>query len=120
MRHYAHSETVDAVVIGTGAGGAPLMARLAGAGLSVVALEAGPYWNPAQDFATDERSQSKLFWNDDLSFDENLHVNFDWYHPRYAHRHTEEEVRGWCEEADLDVTRFHVEPSGFTVRAVKR
>ena len=63
---------------------------------------------------------AKLFWNADLSFEENLHVNFDWYHPRYAHRHTEEEVRGWCDEADLDVTRFHVEPSGFTVRAVKR
>jgi choline dehydrogenase-like flavoprotein len=56
---------VDAVVIGTGAGGAPLLARLAQAGLSVVALEAGEFWQPAQDFATDERSQSKLFWTDE-------------------------------------------------------
>lgn len=30
---YLTSETVDAVVIGTGAGGAPLLARLAAAGL---------------------------------------------------------------------------------------
>jgi SAM-dependent methyltransferase len=67
------------------------------------------YWNFA-----------KLFWNADLTFDENLHVNFDWYHPRYAHRHTEDEVRRWCAEAHLDVKRFNVEPSGFTVRAVKR
>jgi arsenite methyltransferase len=66
------------------------------------------YWNFA-----------KLFWNEELTFDENLHVNFDWYHPLYAHRHTEAEVRGWCAQAGLDVTRFHVEPSGFTVRAVK-
>ncbi len=64
-RTYAFHEAVDALVIGTGAGGAPVMARLAAAGLSVVALEAGPQWNPAQDFATDERSQSKLFWNDE-------------------------------------------------------
>ncbi len=56
---------VDAVVIGTGAGGAPLIARLAAAGLRVVALEAGQQWNPASDFATDERAQAKLFWNDE-------------------------------------------------------
>jgi choline dehydrogenase-like flavoprotein len=62
---YSLDRPVDAVVIGTGAGGAPLLARLAQAGLSVVALEAGEFWNPAQDFATDERSQSKLFWTDE-------------------------------------------------------
>ena len=62
---FAVSETVDAVVIGLGAGGSPLLARLAQAGLKVVALEAGPFWNPARDFATDERAQTKLFWNDE-------------------------------------------------------
>ena len=64
-RKYDLSETVDAVVIGTGAGGAPLLARLAAAGRSVIALDAGKFWNPARDFATDERSQGKLFWNDE-------------------------------------------------------
>ena len=63
---------------------------------------------------------AKLFWNQELTMEENLHVNFDWYHPRYAHRHTEEEVRRWCREADLEISRFDVEPSGFTVRAVRR
>ncbi len=58
-------EIVDIVVIGTGAGGAPLLARLAQAGFSVVALEAGTHWNPATDFATDEREQNKLFWPDE-------------------------------------------------------
>ncbi len=62
---YPLTEAVDAVVIGTGAGGAPLMARLAAAGLSVVALDAGKFWDPARDFATDERAQEKLFWNDE-------------------------------------------------------
>ena len=65
LQRYALTDVVDAVVIGTGAGGAPLLARLAQAGLRVVALEAGQYWNPAEDFATDERSQSKLFWRDE-------------------------------------------------------
>ena len=62
---YSTSETVDAVIIGTGAGGAPLLARLAAAGLKVVALEAGKHWNPATDFATDEKAQEKLFWTDE-------------------------------------------------------
>ncbi len=65
MRQYSNDETVDALIIGTGAGGAPLMARLAGAGLSVVALEAGKHWDPARDFATEEKEQNKLFWLDE-------------------------------------------------------
>lgn len=65
MQTYSTTETVDAIVIGTGAGGAPLLARLAKAGLRVVALEAGTHWNPARDFATDEKDQEKLFWNDE-------------------------------------------------------
>ncbi|MBA3443352.1 MAG: GMC family oxidoreductase [Gemmatimonadales bacterium] len=65
MRRYSESEPVDAVVVGTGAGGAPLIARLSAAGLRVVALEAGRQWDPVQEFATDELSQAKLFWSDE-------------------------------------------------------
>ncbi|MEJ7685396.1 MAG: GMC family oxidoreductase [Segetibacter sp.] len=65
MNIFSTEEIVDAVVIGTGAGGAPLLSRLAKAGLKVVALEAGEHWNAAKDFATDELSQSKLFWTDE-------------------------------------------------------
>lgn len=62
---------------------------------------------------------AKLFWNSTLTFEENVHVNFDWYRPVYAHRHTAEEVRAWCEQANLRVIRFHEQESGFTVRAIK-
>lgn len=65
MRRYDPNDIVDAVVIGTGAGGAPLLARLARAGLRVVALEAGPWWTPERDFATDELAQHDLFWTDE-------------------------------------------------------
>ncbi|MET4105796.1 GMC family oxidoreductase [Hymenobacter sp. UYP22] len=58
-------EEVDCVVIGTGAGGAPLLARLTMAGLKVVALEAGPRRDPTKDYATDEKAQNFLFWNDE-------------------------------------------------------
>ncbi len=64
------------------------------------------YWNFA-----------KLFWNETFKFEENHHVNFDWYHPAYAHRHTEEEVRRWCEDAHLSIVHFDAQESGFTVRA---
>jgi choline dehydrogenase-like flavoprotein len=58
-------EEFDAVIIGTGEGGAPPLARLAQAGLNVVALEAGPHYDPARDFPTDEKAQTKLFWRDE-------------------------------------------------------
>lgn len=65
MRSYPENEVVDVVVIGTGAGGAPVIAGLAKAGWTVVALEAGKAWNPERDFATDEKAQDKIFWNDE-------------------------------------------------------
>ncbi len=61
MRRHSRDDVVDAVVIGTGAGGAPLLARLAEAGLSVVALEAGRNWTP-DEFAADEIAAAGLYW----------------------------------------------------------
>lgn len=62
---------------------------------------------------------AKLFWNPSLTFEENNHVNFDWYHPRYAHRHTESEVRNWFAARDLEIVRFNAQEAGFTVRALR-
>ncbi len=62
---------------------------------------------------------AKLYWNEARSLEQNNLVNFDWYHPRYAHRHTEAEIRHWCDEARLSIIHFDAQESGFTVRAVK-
>jgi arsenite methyltransferase len=63
---------------------------------------------------------AKLYWRESFSFEENNHVNFDWYHPRYAWRHTEDEIRRWCDEAGLTIKRFDdKQESGFSVRAIK-
>jgi len=59
----------------------------------------------------------KCYWNERLTFEENVHVNFDWYYPRYAWRHTEDEVRAWIEEAGLRTVHESVEDSGITMRA---
>ncbi len=64
MREYRQDEEVDFVIIGTGAGGGTLAARLAEQGFSVIALEAGSYFRPLDDFASDETEQNKLYWLD--------------------------------------------------------
>lgn len=61
MRRHEHDDIVDAVVIGTGAGGAPILARLASAGARVVALEAGQNWT-AENFSADEIGASGIYW----------------------------------------------------------
>ena len=43
----------------------------------------------------------KCFWNPEFTFDENVLVNFDWYHPAHASRHDEDEVRAWFMDAGL-------------------
>lgn len=69
MREYAQNEAVDFVVIGTGAGGGPLIARLAEMGYSVIGFDAGAYFRPLEDFASDETSQSQLYWTDERLVD---------------------------------------------------
>lgn len=61
MRHHSENDVVDAVVVGTGAGGAPIIAALAAGGLSVVALEAGPNFEPS-DFTPDETEAVEINW----------------------------------------------------------
>jgi SAM-dependent methyltransferase len=62
---------------------------------------------------------AKVFWNATYTFEENHHANFDWYHPHYAHRQSEDEVRSWCWELGLRIVRFDVQESGCTVRAIR-
>jgi len=63
QRKYAGQE-VDAVVVGLGAAGGLILRDLAKAGLDVVGIEAGPFWDPASDFASDELHARTLNWQD--------------------------------------------------------
>jgi len=69
MREYSEDEPVDFAIVGTGAGGGTLACKLAEYGFSVVAFDAGPYWRPLEDFASDEMHQSKLYWADERIVD---------------------------------------------------
>jgi hypothetical protein len=41
-------------------------------------------------------------------------VNFDWYHPKFAYRHTPDEVRAWFGELDLELERLDVGDAGIS------
>ena len=59
---------------------------------------------------------AKCYWNPDVSYDENVLVNYDWYHPQVATRHTLEEVEGWFTAAGLRIEHRCVDFYGITVR----
>lgn len=62
---------------------------------------------------------AKAFHDPDLSIEELNQINFDWYAPANAWRHTVEEIRQWCADAGLTVEREHVQPSGLSYIARK-
>lgn len=61
----------------------------------------------------------KCFWNPALSFDDNVAINYDWYHPELATRHTPEEVEGWFRDAGLEVVHRCVDFYGITMRGIR-
>jgi choline dehydrogenase-like flavoprotein len=65
MQQYSESEEVDFAIVGTGAGGGTLACKLAEAGFSVVSFDAGAWWRPLEEFASDETHQAKLYWTDE-------------------------------------------------------
>jgi SAM-dependent methyltransferase len=63
---------------------------------------------------------AKAFWNPEMDFEESAAINYDWYHPQLATRHTLEEVEGWFREVDLRIIHSLVDPYGITVRGVRQ
>src|SRR6478735_9995063 len=64
MRRFDDSDEVDLLVVGCGAGGSTLIQRLARAGWKVVALDAGPFWDPDTDWVSDEAGSHHLYWTE--------------------------------------------------------
>jgi SAM-dependent methyltransferase len=58
----------------------------------------------------------KCFWNAELGYEENVAINYDWYHPQLCTRHTIDEILGWFDEAGLGVEHHLVDHYGITVR----
>jgi SAM-dependent methyltransferase len=84
--------------------------------VDVLGIEAGTY--DIQRFIY--HFFAKLFWSPELEFEANAAINYDWYHPQLATRHTLEEVEGWFQAAGLEIVHSLVDPYGVTVRGVRR
>jgi choline dehydrogenase-like flavoprotein len=65
MARYDDSYPVDIVIVGAGAGGGVLAQRLARRGWKVVVLEAGPFWDPDEDWVSDEAGSHRLYWTEE-------------------------------------------------------
>ncbi len=61
----------------------------------------------------------KCFWDEEGDYERSLAVNFDWYHPKYAHRFTPEEIKGWFEKTGLMIQHFSIIESGISGRGMK-
>jgi len=59
-----YKDHADVCIVGAGAAGGVLAYELSKQGLDVVMIEAGPFWNPQTDFASDELSMTRLGWQD--------------------------------------------------------
>ena len=80
--------------------------------VETLGIEAGEY--DAQRFVY--HFFMKCFWNPELSFDDNVAINYDWYHPQLCSRHTLPEVEDWFRTGGLEVTHSHTDFYGITVR----
>jgi choline dehydrogenase-like flavoprotein len=65
MARYDDGFQVDLAIVGAGAGGGTLAQRLARRGWKVVVLEVGPFWDPDEDWVSDEAGSHKLYWTDE-------------------------------------------------------
>lgn len=61
----------------------------------------------------------KTFWNENMSFEDNHMVVFDWYYPKVSERYTVEEVEAWLSKLNLEVIKLHALEGGIGVIARK-
>ena len=57
----------------------------------------------------------KCFWDPSDNFERSVGVNFDWYSPKYAYRHTPTEVKKWYKDSKLEINHFKEIESGISV-----
>lgn len=61
----------------------------------------------------------KCFWAEDGNFERSVGVNYDWYFPKFAYRHTPDEVKKWFKDMGLKIVHFNEMESGINVTGKK-
>jgi SAM-dependent methyltransferase len=84
-------------------------------GLDILGIEAGEY--DMQRFIY--HFFMKCFWSENLNFNENSVINYDWYHPQNCERYEVEEIREWYKKLDLKITHEFVDHYGITMHGIK-
>jgi choline dehydrogenase-like flavoprotein len=122
-RHDVHGDTeldCDVVIVGSGAGGAPIAAELAEAGFDVVVLEEGSYYQ-TRDFTADTSAMVRQLYRDGgaslaigdppVMFQEGRAVGGSTViNGGMSWRTPEEILARWRSEAGLDLTPRSLEP----------
>ena len=62
----------------------------------------------------------KCFWDESDNFDRSVGVNFDWYYPKFAYRHTPTEVKKWYRDLKIKIITFKEIESGISVTGQKK
>lgn len=60
----------------------------------------------------------KCFWNNDMSYKENVLVAVDWFYPAYAWRQTPKDVRNWFKEKNIKIIHEDICNAGITIRGI--
>ncbi len=84
-------------------------------GVDLLKIEAGEY--DLQRFIY--HFFMKCFWSDDMSFEANSAINYDWYHPQNCERYEVEEIREWFSRQNLRITHEFVDHYGITMHGSK-
>ena len=62
----------------------------------------------------------KCFWDESDNLQRSVGVNFDWYYPKFAYRHTPSEVKKWYRDLKIKIMTFKEIESGISVTGQKK
>ena len=62
----------------------------------------------------------KCFWANDGNFQRSVGVNYDWYYPKFAWRHTKKEVKEWFTKLNLKISLLNEVESGINISGKKK
>ena len=62
----------------------------------------------------------KCFWSEELKFEQNSAINYDWYHPQNCTRHTIDEIKDWFTKNDVEITHDLEDFYGITMQGIKK
>jgi len=57
----------------------------------------------------------KCWWSEDVPFEQSVATNFDWYFPKFAFRHTPNEIKKWFRASKIKITYFKEIESGISI-----